>query len=262
MNRNEWGVLVPGKMNKPKVGERFKTNQGCECIVLEYNTAFDVVVQFQDDHGYIKSVRTGDLRRGEVANPFFRSVFGIGYYGTDTNSPTGYKANSREHMFWKGAMERCYSEASHKRSPTYIGCDVDERWHNFQNFAEWCQWQVGFNEKGWQLDKDLLGGITAGRVYSPDCCIFVPQEINTLFIIPTTKADDLPTGVNFCKDRGNYQAGCGAGGYRKALGRFKTPELAYEAYMAYKKIRVSELIDLYADRVDVRLVSKLNEFLV
>jgi hypothetical protein len=249
-------------MNKPKVGERFKTNQGCECVVIEYNGAFDVVVQFQDDHAYIKTVSTGDLRRGEVANPFFRSVFGVGYYGIDKNSLEGYKSGGREYMFWKGAMERCYSILSSLRSPTYVGCAVDEVWHNFQNFGGWCQDQVGFNEKGWQLDKDLLGGVTAGKVYSPDVCIFVPQEINTLFIIPTTKTDDLPTGVSYVKDRGNYQAGCGAGGYRKALGRFPTPELAYEAYMDYKKIRVSELVGLYAGRVDDRLITKLKEFLI
>jgi hypothetical protein len=202
------------------------------------------------------------LRKGEVANPFFRSVFGVGFFGTDTNSPKGYKTHTREHMFWKGAMERCYSPASHKRSPTYIGCSVDDRWHNFQVFAEWCQEQIGFSEEGWQLDKDLLSGVTAGRVYSPEVCVFVPQEINTLFIIPTTKTDDLPTGVSFCKERGNYQAGCGAGGYRKGLGRFNTPELAYEAYIEYKKVRVSELIDLYGEKLDARLVNKLREFLI
>lgn len=252
---------MQGKTNKPIVGEIFKTNQGCECVVLKYNNAFDVIVQFQDEHGYIKSVRTGDLRKGEVANPFFRSVFGVGYYGIDQNSQTGYKSNTREYMFWKGMMERCYSEFSNKRSPTYVGCEVQEVWHNFQNFGGWCQTQVGFLESGWQLDKDLLGGIRAGKVYSPEVCVFVPQEINTLFIIPTTKTDDLPTGVNYCKDRGNYQAGCGAGGYRKALGRFATPELAYEAYMDYKKVRVAELVDLYVGRVDDRLIAKLKEFL-
>lgn len=251
---------MAGKMNRPLEGERFKTRQG-DCVVLEYNGAFDVLVQFQDDHGFIKRVNTGDLRNGEVANPFFKSVFGVGCFGTEKNSADGYKAHTREYMFWNGAMERCYSSKSLLRSPTYEGCTVHEAWHNFQDFAEWCQGQVGFMESGWQLDKDLLGGVTAGKVYGPDTCIFVPQEINTLFIVPTTKEDGLPTGVSYVKGRGNYQAGCGAGGYRKALGRFKTPEMAYEAYLKYKKLRVSELIDLYRGRVDGRLTLKLEEFL-
>lgn len=251
---------MPGKMNKPVVGERFITNQGCECVVIQYNSTFDVVVQFQDKFQHTKSVRTGDLRRGEVSNPFFPSVFGVGYFGVDSNSPVGYKTGTREYMFWKGAMERCYSKVSLKRSPTYMGCSVDAVWHNFQNFAEWCQGQIGFNEEGWQLDKDLLSESLENKSYSPDTCVFVPQEVNTLFIVPGTKTDDLPTGVNYCKDRGNYQAGCGAGGYRKALGRFATPELAYEAYMKYKKVRVSEVLELYKSRLDIRVVIKLEDF--
>lgn len=251
---------MANKTNKPVEGERFKTNQG-DCVVLKYNGAFDVLVQFQDEHGFIKRVRTGDLRKGEVANPFFKSVFGVGCFGAEKSGSVGYKAHTREYMFWNGAMERCYSGKSLLRSPTYEGCTVHEAWHNFQDFAEWCQCQVGFMELGWQLDKDLLGGITAGKVYGPDTCIFVPKEINTLFIVPTTKEDGLPTGVSYDKSRGNYQAGCGGGGYRKALGRFKTPEMAYEAYLKHKKIRVCELIELYRDRLDGRLVSKLEEFL-
>lgn len=251
---------MPGKMNKPIVGERFRTNQGCECVVLEYNNAFNVVVQFQDDVQHTKSVRTGDLRKGEVSNPFFPSVFGVGYFGIDSNSKVGYKTGTREYMFWKGAMERCYSETSLSKSPTYRGCSVASEWHNFQNFAEWCQTQTGFNEAGWQLDKDLLGQSLDNKGYDPKTCVFVPQEVNTLFIVPSTKTDGLPTGVSYCKDRGNYQAGCGAGGYRKALGRFVTPDLAYEAYLKYKRIRVSEVLELYKSRLDARVVLKLEEF--
>lgn len=253
--------VMPGKMNKPVVGEVFKTNQGCECVVVTYNTASDVVIRFQDSFEHTKSVRTGDLRRGEVSNPFFPSVFGVGYFGVDTKSITGYKAKTREYMFWKGAMERCYSERSLDRSPTYGGCTVDPIWHNFQNFAAWCQGQAGFYEKGWQLDKDMLSTTSTGKIYSPKVCVFVPHEVNTLFIVPSTKTDDLPTGVSYCKDRGNYQAGCGDGGYRKALGRFQTPELAYEAYLLHKRLRVSDLIDEYKDKLDSRVVSKLKEYI-
>lgn len=253
---------MPGKMNKPKVGEKFYTNQGCQCVVLEYNNAFDVLIQFLDEVGHIRSVRTGDLRRGEVANPFFRSVYGVGYFGVESNSPHGYKTNTREHMFWKGIMERSYSESNLSRSPTYAGCIVDERWHNFQDFAEWCQYQVGFKQSGWQLDKDLLSESKPGKVYSPDICVFVPQEVNTLFIVPSTKQDELPTGVSYSKQRGKYVASCGQGGTTKGLGRYDTPELAHEAYLKYKKIRVSEVIEKYSGRVDDRVIDKLKEFTV
>lgn len=247
---------------KVEVGDTFLTNQGCECVVLEYNGAFDVVVKFNDEQGHIKTVTTGELRCGEVANPFFPSVFGVGYPGIDKGSSDGYKlAKSREHLFWKGIMERCYSEKSQQRSPSYIGCVVAEEWHNFQNFAHWCQDQVGFNEKGWHLDKDLLATADSVRGYSPENCVFVPQEVNTLFIIPVKRGSDLPLGVSYCKDRGKYQAGCGSGGVRKGLGRFNTPELAYEAYLAYKKVRVKEVAIKYEGRLDKRVSELLYKFI-
>lgn len=245
---------------KIETGDIFTTKQGCKCIVLDYKGAFNVTVQFLDHNKHVKRVSTGDLRKGEVGNPFFPSFFGVGYLGVDTNSESGFKTTSREHMFWKGFMERCYSEFSLVRSPSYQGCVVDDYWHNFQNFAVWCQSQKGFNEKGWQVDKDILSGLKSGKLYGPDVCVFVPAEVNTLFIVPSTKTDELPTGVSYCKDRGNYQAGCGAGGFRKALGRFTTPDLAYEAYLRYKKIRVQEVVEKYKDRLDERVVAKLKEF--
>jgi hypothetical protein len=247
---------------KIEVGDEFMTNQGSKCVVVEYNGAFDVLVRFLDESGYVKSVSTGDLRRGEVSNPFFPSVFGVGYIGLDKNSLKGYKAGkSREHMFWKGMMERCYSDLSLKRSPSYAGCTVDSRWHNFQNFAAWCQDQVGFSEQGWQLDKDLLADREGPKVYSPDVCVFVPQEVNTLFATGVRRGGDSLMGVSYCKDRGNYQAGCGVGGTRVALGRFSTPELAHEAYLKAKKARVSAVLDKYKGRVDNRVSDLLSKFI-
>ena len=247
---------------KIEKGDIFTTNQGCKCVVLEYNGAFNVLVKFLDDRGHVKRVSSGDLRLGEVCNPFFPSIFGVGYPGVDKNSPEGYKlGRTREYMFWKGMMERCYSEFSLQRSPSYRGCIVDKRWHNFQNFAEWCQFQKGFSEEKWQLDKDLLVSDEGGKIYSPDVCVFVPQEVNTLFATGIRGDSTSLIGVSYCKDRGNYQAGCGAGGVRKALGRFPTAELAHEAYLKYKKVRVSEVLEKYKGKVDERVSNLLLEFI-
>ena len=247
---------------KIEVGDVFTSNQGCEFVVLEYNGAFNVVVKFLDSAGHTKQVCTGEIRSGEVGNPFFPSVLGVGYPGIDKNSKDGYKlGKTREHMFWKGMMERCYSEKSLQRSPTYKGCSVDVCWHNFQNFAEWCQTQVGFMEEGWQLDKDLLANPEDAKIYSPSVCVFVPQEINTLFAKGVRCSEELPIGVSYCKDRGKYQASCSDGGKKVALGRFPTPELAHEAYLKYKKKRVEEVILKYKGRVDGRVCKVLEEFI-
>lgn len=245
------------KENKIKEGDRFKTNQGCECVVLEYNSAFDVRVMFLDNYKHIKRVSAGDLRNGEVGNPFFPTTYGRGFMGADKNDEGAFKTSHKAYMYWKGAMERCYNEQSLQRSPTYLGCEVAEVWYNYQIFASWAESQVGFNNKGWQLDKDFLSVGQRGTLYCPEICIFLPQELNTFFIIPSTKTDDLPVGVSYCKDRGNYQVGVGGGGFRKALGRYKTPEEAYEVYLKHKRERALDLAMKYQGHVDQRVIEKL-----
>jgi len=104
----------------------------------------------------------------------FRSVYsvgflGIGKYNTVNNQPA-YKR-------WKRMLERCYNKEYLLNNPTYINCIVIDKWHNFQNFAKW------FKENcvtGYHLDKDLIN--LGNKVYSPDNCIFVPQELNSLLI--------------------------------------------------------------------------------
>src|SRR6185503_2594921 len=100
-----------------KVGEVFKTNQGGECTVIEYNGAFNVIVKFNDKFGYVKRVSTGDLKRGEVGNPFHPTVFEVGFLGGE-GPDYKYIGKSREYMFWKGLMERSYSKRNSQRNPT------------------------------------------------------------------------------------------------------------------------------------------------
>jgi hypothetical protein len=73
-------------------------------------------------------------------------------------------------------MMRCYSLKWSSKFPTYKDCIVDERWHNFQIFGEW--FEENYVE-GFELDKDILG--KSSKIYSPETCCFVPQEINLMF---------------------------------------------------------------------------------
>ena len=131
-------------------------------------------------------------------------------------------------------------------------CTVDERWHNFQNFAEW--YYDNYIE-GYHLDKDIL--FKGNKIYSPETCCFVPQEINKLFTKRQSKRGDYPIGVIsnkkrfisiFTKEKKIFY-----------LGSFATPEEAFIAYKTEKENRIKEIANkwkgLISDKVYQALIN-------
>ena len=83
--------------------------------------------------------------------------------------------NVKEYDLWTGMLERCFSEKSQTRYPTYKSCSVSDNFLNYSFFYDWCQGQIGFgkvDEKGrsWCLDKDLL--FIGNKTYSETTCVF------------------------------------------------------------------------------------------
>lgn len=60
--------------------ENYNT-QGCLMKIIEYNGKGDVVVEFQDKYKIRKHCDLKEFKLGHVMNPYYKSVFGIGYYG-------------------------------------------------------------------------------------------------------------------------------------------------------------------------------------
>ncbi|MFW3388664.1 UNVERIFIED_CONTAM: hypothetical protein RF648_22020, partial [Kocuria sp. CPCC 205274] len=82
---------------------------------------------------------------------------------------------------WTNVIERSYSDKFQERYPTYKGCSVAPRWHNYQNFYKDVQSLPGFKE--WLdtknkmcLDKDTR--IEGNKIYSLETCLFIPQFEN------------------------------------------------------------------------------------
>lgn len=93
------------------------------------------------------------------------------------------------YQYWKSMLTRCACIKLKEREPSYKEVTCCEEWLYFTNFAKW------FKDnyiKGWQLDKDIL--VKDNRIYAPDTCIFIPQEIN-LFISIKRGNSKLPIGV-------------------------------------------------------------------
>lgn len=180
---------------------------------------------------------------------------GIGKYPIFING-----VKSPQYSTWYGMLNRCYNENFHLKEPAYIGCIVCEEWHNFQNFAQWYDDNIYETEgKHAHLDKDIL--IKGNKIYSPETCCFVPQNINNLLTKSFNRRGLLPIGVTLQK--GKHNASCRNGnGIRIHLGLYKTPELAFEAYKTYKENLIKELAEKYRELIPENVYNALINYKV
>lgn len=149
---------------------------------------------------------------------------------------------TKEYKLWKGMFDRCKSHRA------YQGCSVHDSWSSFQSFAAWCNEQVGFGLSGFDLDKDVL--IPGNKVYGPDTCCFIPSEINKFLTHKKSTKGAYPVGVTFDRNTQKYCAQITISGRPRWLGRFDTPECAYESYVSAKFDAILNLAEKYKNLVD------------
>ena len=130
---------------------------------------------------------------------------------------------------WKSMLCRCYSNNRQEKQPTYIGCYVCEEWLLFTNFKKWYETHYRLD---YHLDKDIL--FKGNKLYSPETCSFVPQEVNKLFTNRKNDRGNLPIGVCYSKKYNKFQSQININGVIKHLGYFIT---AKDAYLSYKKAK-------------------------
>lgn len=239
---------------KQFLGKENYNTQGCLMKIIEYNGNKDVVVEFQDEHKIRKHCDLKEFKLGHVMNPYYKSVSGIGYYGGEIpkhSTDLDYKCWNT----WKGMLERCYSDKRIEVQPTYKDCTVCEEWHNYQNFKIW------FNENFIELkdknericlDKDIL--VKGNKVYSPETCCFVPNEINVLFTKTNKNRGLCPIGVYYKKKLRKYVSQCSEkiGKEKKTqiyLGAFATPEEAFQVYKKHKEQYIKKVADKYKGQI-------------
>jgi len=159
------------------------------------------------------------------------------FYGIGCNSKREHKAKTNNkhtpaYRTWRSMLQRCYCHKYHKNKPSYISCEVDDSFQDFQDFADWFYGHP-YSEMGYQLDKDLL--TTNNKIYSPDTCCFVPIELNVILTDHEAARGKYPQGVTFNKRSGKYVASISINGNQKGLGYFYTVEDAYKAYKTAKE---------------------------
>lgn len=162
--------------------------------------------------------------------------------GVATNSKGHYKAvingkMTKSYATWRNTLQRAYCPKYQTKQPTYLGCSVTDEWLEYQEFANWFE-NHEYSNRGYQLDKDLL--IPGNKIYAPDQCVFVPQQLNKLLNGYGNARGQYKQGVCFYKRDNKFVAQIAINGKKKNLGYFDTELDAYNAYKEAKEQYVKD----------------------
>ena len=236
-----------------EVGSLVKTNNFGYLLITRYVSSREVYSKFIDT-GYEVKTTMQKLLKGNINDRLKPTVFGVGVIGEClTVDSCGNRL--KEYQVWKGMLERCYSDNFQAKKPTYKGCIVSENFVCYPYFKKWCNKQIGFDQVGWHLDKDILS--KGNKVYSEDTCCFVPQEINSLLVRSNATRGKYPLGVSYLTRLGMFEASVSLGGRNKRIGRFYNAQEAFYAYKEVKESYIKEVANKWKDRIDPRVYNAL-----
>lgn len=236
-------------VRKCNVGDIFKNNKGSEFKIIEYKDKNNVRIKFLDDYGYEKNTQNANIYRGNIYNPYDKSVSGVGFIGSDSLNSKSEGYNTWQHM-----IRRCYDGKYCIDNPTYKNVTVCKEWHNFSNFYEWYEENYPHHIDGinFELDKDLLSQEDEYKSYSPQNCIFLPKKVNSFLINKQSHNSTGAIGVHWCNRDKKYLVQIKDYDLDKriVIGRFKSLE---EADICYKERRIKncETIKDYMRQFDL-----------
>lgn len=225
--------------------------------IIKYNSAKDITIQF--DNGFIKNTRYHRFKEGAVPSVYDKTVYNIGYLGEGVYEAYINDSFTKSYTKWKSMLQRCYDDKLHVKRPRYKDCAVCEEWHNYQNFAKW--FEDNYYEIPGEtmcLDKDIL--IKGNKMYSPDTCVFVPNNINILFEKSNSIRGDLPIGVSFNKRDNNFESSLKINGRKKFLGYYPTIEQAFNVYKLKKEDYIKQMADKYKEYLPNNLYESMYNY--
>lgn len=236
-----------------KVGQVYKTWQGAEVTVVEYNSAADILVRFDEPFEVLMRTTQGNLKKGHLHNKYLPSVCGVGIVGDSVHDNKG-----KMYQTWSGMLKRVYDPANFQTATTYQDCTVREDWYHLNNFKEWFSTQT--LESDFHLDKDLL--VKGNTVYSPEKCVFVPRDINTFLTDRARHRGEWPIGVTYHERILKWQASCNVDGESVYIGVFLCPEEAFYEYKKCKENYAKILAEKWKGRIDEKAYVALMNYVV
>ncbi|EPB8173086.1 hypothetical protein ACRTAL_002261 [Clostridium perfringens] len=225
-----------------KKDDIYISNEGVEWRVLEYLNSKNITVT--NKFGEIKKIEKKQLKN--IKSIYFKNINGIGFKGCiDCN------VNSLSYSKWMDMIKRCYGKKTKTKNITYLNVSVCNEWHNYSNFRDWFDKHY---VKGWDLDKDLLGG----KIYSPKTCCFLPHDINTFLANKQYNNTTGYPGLSFL--RGKFQVTLKKYGKPVYVGIYGSKKEAYSAYCIEREKYAKELATKWKDKLDKDIYLKIYNY--
>lgn len=185
-----------------------------------------------------------------MKDKFKPSVCGVGFIGDGVHKVHINGKISKAYSVWSHMLARCYSDLYQKSKPAYKGCAVCPEWHDFQVFGDW--FALNYVD-GYHLDKDILK--QGNRIYSPDACIFVSHQINSLFIDRKKGRGAYKLGVSWNKGDKKFQSHCREYGKLKRIGCYTSEDEAHDAYKAFKYKLIADVAVTQDDPIKTAMIN-------
>lgn len=212
-----------------------------------------------DNTGSFYTFHASVVYANKVKDFMARTLMGVGYLGRPTrNNKDPVEAIAKK--FWISMILRCYDERRLVSRPTYRGCSVSPEWQCFANFYDWFleQYSSGYYRDGYQLDKDLI--LQGNKVYSPDKCVLLPLQLNSLLQVKKQSENKYLPGVNFDKSRGLFKSEVNFKGVRYYGKRVESEIEAFTEYKQTKERLVREEAENWIGLLPEVAVNSLREY--
>jgi len=168
-----------------------------------------------------------------------KPICGVGINDSDYKTQPLYDGTTiicPFYLTWANMIKRCYSKNTPQRNPSYIDCTVDPRWFSFMTFRKW---MITQDWEGKCLDKDIL--IPKNKLYSPERCVFVSTQINSLLVTSHSRRGKYPQGVRWDKDIEKFRSEISVNNKKKHLGCF---EKLRDAHITARKAKAEHITNI------------------
>lgn len=165
--------------------------------------------------------------------------------GVGVNDLDSCVCNDKCYSIWHSILQRTISKKFKLSQKSYTNATICDEWLVLSNFKKWYD---EHHIDGFSIDKDLLSH--QNKEYSPNTCVFLPNEINAAITRLKVKRD-YPMGVQ--KHKKEFISVCRG----KYLGKFETVEEAKDVYLKAKKEHIIELAEKWKDKIEQRAYDAL-----